>query len=101
LSRLAEDQPGTVSGYIPSVPGGRPAPAGACWADPLSANDRRVLARKLARACKSFYAATQVPGRGRASVSALLVASAEMSILHTDVTERAAVATERAAVATS
>jgi hypothetical protein len=44
LSRLAEDQPGTVSGYIPPVRGGRPEPA-------TAAQDWRAMREQLTRLC--------------------------------------------------
>lgn len=59
------------------------------WADTLSGQERRIVAAKLARACKSFFAATLVPGKSRTSLAAFSLASAEMSELHLDVTERA------------
>ena len=68
-----------------------------CWADPLSRAERRELARKLARACTRFYAtrdATGLTGFLNADTAITIsrtMASAEMSELHLDVTERAAV----------
>ena len=73
-----------------------------CWADPLTRFERSELAVKLAHACKRFYAAARVarraPGRdelvalmsGRDEFVAFMSASADMSDLHLDVTERAA-----------
>lgn len=53
--------------------------SGTCWADPLSRKERRVLAGKLARACRaSFFAREGSDWR-------------EMADLHLDVTERAEV----------
>jgi hypothetical protein len=67
----------------------------ACWSDPLSRKERTLLARKLARACRLFYAASM--GCGRRSElglrDSLLLASKDMSDLHLDVTERAEVPT--------
>lgn len=67
-----------------------------CWADPLTRAERRVLREKLARSCKRFYdAATTTRGQRRLTtrevIHSALLASAEMSDLHLDVTERAAV----------
>jgi hypothetical protein len=64
-----------------------------CWADPLSRNERRELSRKLARACRLAYAASRVSHRqGDDGLALSLVkASADMSDLHLDVTERAEV----------
>jgi hypothetical protein len=73
----------------------------ACWADPLSRAERDILARTLARACKRFWDAaapnalrdrSRVPGEYDGTGLALVEASAEMSALHLDVTERAEVA---------
>jgi hypothetical protein len=63
-----------------------------CWADPLTRFERSELAVKLAHACKGFYAAARVARRtpGRDEFVAFMSASADMSDLHTDVTERAA-----------
>jgi len=68
----------------------------ACWADPLSRKERAELARKLANASLRFYCA---PARRRrrdgdpaAARMSRRMASAEMSDLHLDVTERAEVA---------
>lgn len=61
-----------------------------CWADPLTRKERAELARKLARACNRLY--NTPPGNSRAMYSQI-VASAEMSDLHLDVTERAEVPT--------
>ena len=72
-----------------------------CWADPLSREEREVLAAALASACKrSWDAATPPLANARAGRPAdalnlgnqLVQISAEMSDLHLDVTERAAVA---------
>jgi hypothetical protein len=75
----------------------------ACWADPLSRTERRVLAEKLARACKRLYHNRNFPlpshVRGESCMAdarragSYISASAEMSDLHLDVTERAEVAT--------
>jgi hypothetical protein len=59
-----------------------------CWADPLNARERRVLARMLSRACHRFY--NNPPGTPKAML-AQIKASVEMSDLHLDVTERAQV----------
>ncbi len=73
-----------------------------CWAAPLTHDERDVLAVKLGGACRRFYAAARVarraPGRdelvalmsGRDEFVAFMSASADMSDLHLDVTERAA-----------
>jgi hypothetical protein len=61
-----------------------------CWADPLSRAERRVLREKLARACKRFY---NTPAGTPKAMLSQIVASAEMSDLHLDVTERAVVPT--------
>jgi hypothetical protein len=67
----------------------------ACWADPLSRAERRLLAEKLARACRLTYGVARVAGRHDEPVLslALVKISADMSDLHLDVTERAEVAT--------
>jgi hypothetical protein len=66
-----------------------------CWADPLTRKERAELARKLANACKRFYNAPQRrrrrDGDPMAERMARRIASAEMSDLHLDVTERAEV----------
>jgi len=67
-----------------------------CWADPLTRAERAELARKLARACKRFWDATDgiAPANGcyySEHGHQLVMASAEMSDLHLDVTERAEV----------
>lgn len=62
-----------------------------CWADPLNREQRNYLAKRLGRACSSFWAAMQVPGTGRRSFNMLATATAEMADLRIDVTERAAV----------
>jgi alkylhydroperoxidase family enzyme len=62
-----------------------------CWADPLTSKERAEVARMLARACKSFYGAAFVRKVTRKASVARQLASAEMSDLHLDVTERAAV----------
>ena len=72
-----------------------------CWADPLSRKERAELSRKLARACKRFYdevevlaaqwPAHQFTDREIDFAHGLTMASAEMSDLHLDVTERAEV----------
>lgn len=58
----------------------------ACWADPLSRAERTELARKLARACHRFY---NIPAGTATAMYSQIIASAEMSDLHMDVTERA------------
>lgn len=65
----------------------------ACWADPLSRKERRELSAKLARACRISFAASRVSHRqGDDDLAMGLVeASADMSDLHLDVTERAEV----------
>lgn len=66
--------------------------AATCWADPLTKPERGELAVKLARACRTFYVASRVAGRApahRDESMALTLASADMSDLHLDVTERA------------
>jgi hypothetical protein len=69
---------------------------GTHWADPLSQAERRALARKFANACKAFYQAPP-PQRRRDGYDPMTgrmarrMASAEMSELHLDVTERAEV----------
>jgi hypothetical protein len=62
-------------------------PTVTCWADRLSANERTELARILARACKRFF---NTQAGTLAAMHSQVVASAEMSDLHLDVTERAA-----------
>lgn len=67
------------------------------WADPLSRKERRELARKLANACQCFCNAPAPRNRRRGydpmtGRMARRLASAEMSDLHLDVTERAKVA---------
>lgn len=57
-----------------------------CWADPLSRKERRILSEKLARACGRFY---NTPAGTSAAMYSQIVASAEMSDLHLDATERA------------
>lgn len=59
------------------------------WADPLSRAERREVARLLARACSRFY---NTPAGTAGAMLSQIVASAEMSDLHLDVTERAKVA---------
>jgi len=59
------------------------------WAAPLTQQERVILGRKLDRACKSFWAATLVTGKGRRSLCMLTLASAEASELHADTTGRA------------
>lgn len=71
------------------------------WADPLTRAERAALARKLANACKRFYDEVQVMSLQSpsycftdheiATAHGLVAASAEMSGLHLDVTERAEV----------
>jgi hypothetical protein len=61
----------------------------ACWADPLTRGERRIVAAILARACQRFY---NLPAGGPRATLSQIVASAECSDLHLDVTERAAVA---------
>jgi hypothetical protein len=60
-----------------------------CWADPLTRKERLALAGMLARACNRFYTN---PAGGPGATLSQIIASAEMSDLHLDVTERAAVA---------
>ena len=66
-----------------------------CWADPLTRKERAELARKLANACKRFGNAPmprrRQAGDPAAGRMARRMASAEMSDLHLDVTERAEV----------
>jgi hypothetical protein len=67
-----------------------------CWADPLSRAERAALARKLANASLRFYSAPARRRRDGDPMAARMgrhMASAEMSELHLDVTERAEVAT--------
>jgi len=59
-----------------------------CWADPLSRAERAEVARLLARACHRFY---NTPAGTAKAMLSQIVASAEMSDLHLDVTERAEV----------
>jgi hypothetical protein len=59
-----------------------------CWADPLTRKERTALARMLASACHRFY---NTPAGTPGAVYSQIVASAEMSDLHLDVTERAEV----------
>jgi hypothetical protein len=63
----------------------------ATWAAPLTEHERAILARKLGRAGKSFWAGTLVPGKGRRSLSMLMLASAECGDLQRDVAEGAEV----------
>jgi hypothetical protein len=65
----------------------REASEAASWADLLSSKERAVLARMLARACHRFY---NMPGNSPRAMYSQIIASAEMSDLHMDVTERAA-----------
>lgn len=60
-----------------------------CWADPLTRKERVELARKLARACHRFY---NTPAGTAGAMYSQIIASAEMSDLHMDVTEQAKVA---------
>ena len=64
-----------------------------CWADPLTRAERRQLAAKLARACRLAYASRSVVHRTgeTALVISLTLLSADLSELHLDVTEHAAV----------
>lgn len=65
--------------------------ARACWADPLSREERRELAGKLMRATHMFGAASGVAvrqGDGLLGMS-LVLASGEAAVLYTDITERA------------
>lgn len=63
----------------------------ACWADPLTRKERAELARKLAHACNRLWGG-QYAFIGKAdSRRSYVLASAEMSVLHLDVTERAEV----------
>lgn len=70
---------------------------GTCWADPLTRAERAALARKLANAAQRFGNAPDPGRRKLLGVSpadarmARRMASAEMSDLHLDATERAAV----------
>ena len=66
----------------------------ACWADPLTKAERRKLADALADACGRFYRAASYDPNSKDLAVRLsrLEASAEMSDLHLDVTERAEVA---------
>lgn len=70
---------------------------GGSWADPLTRKERRELARKLANACRCFSNAS-APRKARRGYDPMTgrmarrLASAEMSDLHQDVTERAKVA---------
>lgn len=59
-----------------------------CWADPLTRRERAELARMLARACQRFY---NTPAGNSRAMYSQIIASAEMSDLHLDVTERAEV----------
>ena len=65
-----------------------------CWADSLTMAERVVLAPKIARAARFFGAGAMVVARqGRdAEADMLNRASADMSDLYMDVTERAEVA---------
>jgi hypothetical protein len=63
----------------------------ACWADPLSRTERRALREKLARASKRSWDAAGPGLFPTGDSAALVLISAEMSDLHLDVTERAAV----------
>ena len=58
------------------------------WADELTRKERRTLAAMLARACHRFY---NTPAGTSGAMLSQIIASAEMSDLHMDVTERAAV----------
>lgn len=60
----------------------------ACWADPLTRAERSMLAAMLARACQRFY---NLPAGNSRAMYSQIIASAEMSDLHLDVTERAEV----------
>jgi hypothetical protein len=71
--------------------------AAACWADPLSHEERRLLASALASACKRSWdaAAPKLITRHARNLTeagnlgnALVQISIEMSNLHMDVTER-------------
>jgi hypothetical protein len=67
---------------------GQRARRDACWADPLTRAERRILREKLSRACKRLHGVRAPDGLySPAHVSA----SAEMADLHLDVTERAEV----------
>jgi hypothetical protein len=59
------------------------------WADPLTRKERRTVAELLARACHRFY---NTPAGTPGAMLSQIIASAEMSDLHLDVTERAKVA---------
>jgi hypothetical protein len=66
----------------------REASEAASWADLLTRKERAELARMLARACKRFY---NTPAGTAGAMHSQIIASAEMSDLHLDVTERAEV----------
>jgi len=67
----------------------------ACWADPLSRDERRELAGKLMRATRLLGAASGVAKRtGEHRLAfALVLASGDTAVLYTDITERAKEAT--------
>lgn len=65
-------------------------PPDGTWADPLTRSERRKVAELLARACSRFY---NTPAGTPGAMLSQIIASAEMSDLHLDVTERAKVAT--------
>jgi hypothetical protein len=61
-----------------------------CWADPLTAAERRLVAVKLANACHRLWEAGYAPAVG-SDRPYWHHASHEMQDLHLDVTERAEV----------
>ena len=63
----------------------------ACWADPLTRDERRELAGKLMRATRLLGVASGVAKRtGEKRLAfALVLASGETAVLYTDLTERA------------
>jgi len=69
------------------VTGGEFLPDGS-WADPLSRSERSMVAGMLARACNRFY---NLPAGTPGAMLSQIIASAEMSDLRLDVTERAKV----------
>ena len=62
-----------------------------CWADPLSRRERAELSRKLAHACKRFWGGQYAFIGKLDRANSYRAASAELSDLHLDVTERAEV----------
>jgi len=80
---------------VRAVPPGDGDPMSACWADPLSRAERRVLTGKLLRATRAFGAAgglAKRTGEHRLAM-ALVLASGDTAVLYTDITERAQEAT--------